>query len=732
MLIFLGWFFAVMAALPVSLGASPSTGASLVKLEIQYELPAAGEVIFVWGVNGWLQIPENIRPPGTVIRQKVMATSMTQKDKSFVLTIHVESGATIDYGFLIKKMAGGTLVELWDGNDSYHLTAAKSEILTVRSARLYQNSFVLMDRAGLLLAVGFGGLFAGLLGTAFWFMRSQSQSDVTREPACCNDVRFAMLVSVLALMLGMAVILRHEMWRDELQAWSIARGSHSLSQLLENARYEGHPPLWHLCLYVLSRFSNDPVFMQLFHLGVGIAAIFVICRYAPFTRWQKGCLVFGYFFFYEYLIVSRNYALGVLALVSFCAIRAKWPNRMLTGAVCLAIMINTSAFGAIIALACGGWILLESFRCSDRVPLMSRAGVVLILGLGLAAAMMQSAPPPDNSPRMLGWNTTLLVEPLERTVTAIWKAYVPLPLTLPHFWNTNLLDEMAILPLGSMILEPRDVQTILSVGLLVIAALMLRRTPSVMLLYLIATGGLLLFMHLKVNHGIRHTGHVFLVLIACLWLSLSQRQSSTLATRRWVITTCVTLLVAVHTLAGALAATTDLILPFSAGKEAAQFIEQHGYADATMVGSKYFIVSTVANYLNHPVYYAESGQFGTFFRWKGPRTPVSPADLVQTARSMARLNSKDVVLIVSYELGVAGAGVPELASFQRSILTEERYWLYLVPYHQQDSSGEANETQHDLDRDEDVSDVSQSASEMTHSVLPLCSQGGILTTSPCY
>ena len=210
---------------------------------------------------------------------------------------------------------------------------------------------------------------------------------------------------------------------------ALPRAATLLSELLENARYEGHPPLWYLCLYALSRFSNDPLLMQVFHLGLGVAAIFVICRYAPFTRWQKGCLAFGYFFFYEYLIVSRNYVLGVLALVSFCAIRAKWPNRMLTCAVVLAIMINTSAFGAIIALACGGWLLLESFRGLAPSPLMSRAGVVLILGLGMAAAMMQSAPPPDNSPRMLGWSATVLIEPLERTVSAIWKAYVPLPLT---------------------------------------------------------------------------------------------------------------------------------------------------------------------------------------------------------------------------------------------------------------------------------------------------------------
>jgi len=455
-----------------------------------------------------------------------------------------------------------------------------------------------------------------------------------------------------------------------------------LSELLENARYEGHPPLWYLCLYVLSRFSNDPVLMQLFHLGVGVAAIFVICRYAPFTRWQKVCLAFGYFSFYEYLIVSRNYVLGVLALFSFCAVRTKRPEWMLTCAALLAIMINTSALGAIIALACGGWLLLESFRCSGRVSFMSRMGIVLVLGLGMAVALMQSKPPPDSLPRMLAWNTALLGAPLEKTVSAIWRAYMPLPLTLPHFWNTNLLDELPFFRFGGVIVESRDVQAVLSIGLLVMAALMLVRTPSVMLLYVIATGGLLLFMHLKVNVccGIRHTGHVFLVLVACLWLSLCQEPFQPVGVRRRSAAVLVILLFASHTAAGGLAATTDLIYPFSASKETAEFIERRGLIDSTMVGSKFDIASAVANYLNRPIYYAESKQIGTFVRWKQPRSRVSPADLVRQAQELAQQKHDDVVMIVSYDLGNAGVGVFKLASFQKSILDHERYWLYLVPY----------------------------------------------------
>ena len=72
MLMLLGWVVAAMAAFPASLGAAPSTEAFLITLEVRYELPAAGEVIFVWGVNGWLPVAEDLRPPGTVIRNEVM------------------------------------------------------------------------------------------------------------------------------------------------------------------------------------------------------------------------------------------------------------------------------------------------------------------------------------------------------------------------------------------------------------------------------------------------------------------------------------------------------------------------------------------------------------------------------------------------------------------------------------------------------------------------------------
>ena len=68
-----------------------------------------------------------------------------------------------------------------------------------------------------------------------------------------------------------------------------------------------------------------------------------------------------------------------------------------------------------------------------------------------------------------------------------------------------------------------------------------------------------------------------------------------------------------------------------------------------------------------------------FLVGRGGRSAVSSADLLRIAREMVHLHQKDVVIVVSYDLGAAGDSVQKLATFQRSIVLEERYWLYFIP-----------------------------------------------------
>src|ERR1051325_4550300 len=71
--------FARPAHLAVA-AALPYAQESLVTQEIHYHLPEAAEVFFVWGVDGWAVAPEQLWPPRTEVRQKVLYTPMTLSD----------------------------------------------------------------------------------------------------------------------------------------------------------------------------------------------------------------------------------------------------------------------------------------------------------------------------------------------------------------------------------------------------------------------------------------------------------------------------------------------------------------------------------------------------------------------------------------------------------------------------------------------------------------------------
>lgn len=101
--------------------------------EIHYQRQDAGAVSLVWGVNGWQQAPEDLRPADTEIINKVMYTPMKRKGGIFVATLRVPAGTVIDYGFLITRASNGTSLSLWDapqGKD-YQSIATQDHIIEI-------------------------------------------------------------------------------------------------------------------------------------------------------------------------------------------------------------------------------------------------------------------------------------------------------------------------------------------------------------------------------------------------------------------------------------------------------------------------------------------------------------------------------------------------------------------------------------------------------------------------
>jgi 4-amino-4-deoxy-L-arabinose transferase-like glycosyltransferase len=94
----------------------------------------AGQVVLVWGINGWQVVPEEQRPAGTVVKNDLMRTPMAPQGDTFVAKVQAPAGAIIHYGFFVPKTRTGAAINAWEGTDAFHLVAAADNpSVTVKS-----------------------------------------------------------------------------------------------------------------------------------------------------------------------------------------------------------------------------------------------------------------------------------------------------------------------------------------------------------------------------------------------------------------------------------------------------------------------------------------------------------------------------------------------------------------------------------------------------------------------
>ena len=478
--------------------------------------------------------------------------------------------------------------------------------------------------------------------------------------------------------LGLLLILNHELWQDEWQAWLIARDSASLPELFKNLGYEGHPGLWHLCLFCLSRFAQQPLAMQVYHLLLATATVYIFLRFSPFPSLQKVLFVFGYFPFFEYAALSRNYAPGILLIFVFCAVfTSSFPRRFLVLAGILFLLAQTNVYGLFIAMALGLALVVAALTAGGfnlkEHKFQFPAGLALLVA-GVLISVIQLVPPADSGVAP-GWKLDLDLPHFTRVVATIWESFVPLPAAQYHFWDTNIIADPYL-------------KFFLSLLLLAFPILSFLRQPLMLGIFALGALEILTFGYTKYFGSIRHHGHLFILFLSCLWLSgsfPSKELTGPLAKGladfgrrnrdRFVVA-----LLGVHLLAGLMAYGMDLFYPFSAGRETARYIKENHWDRLLLAGEEDDAASVLAGYLHRQIYYPGSGRWGSFVISDQKRKSLNDAEILAKTRELALKYQRDVLLIMNREMAVPGNPVVPVRQFTDSIVPAERYYLYLVKY----------------------------------------------------
>src|SRR5262249_55396277 len=195
------------------------------------------------------------------------------------------------------------------------------------------------------------------------------------------------------LVVNVVRTLRHPMWRDEMASFQFATASASLWELLSKLQYTTHPGLWYSLVWLATRFTSDPTSMVIMHIVIAIAVWTVIFRWSPFETVEKCLLLLSYFLFWEYFVISRNYALVALIGFAFVALQQHRPQQSVIPWLLLGLLANTHVLGAIWSIALASTLVIKRGRLTPRF--VTGAAIYLVL---LAFSVKTAAPAPDFGP----------------------------------------------------------------------------------------------------------------------------------------------------------------------------------------------------------------------------------------------------------------------------------------------------------------------------------------------
>ena len=310
----------------------------------------------------------------------------------------------------------------------------------------------------------------------------------------------------------------HEPWNDEAQAWLLARDL-SLSQLIFHAlRYESHPPLWYLILWIPAHLHIGYFIFSWISGAIAAAGIYVLLRLSPFPFYLRAILPFSFYLAYQYSVVARSYVLfPLLCFLVAHAYRQEKPRPVLL-TIYLALLANVSIHGTMVAClvaAIYGW---NHFR-PGHTDNIARRGLIpasIIFGASLALVALIIFPAPRDlatvtSPAV----TRVLVGFQPEIAIPAWVRALPPPPPAPPYVpieQGGVRGRLASLPRRISYSISSSYLIAFALYLLVIAFLYTRGQ----LLLLLPLATIILFLGIVYGRS-WHLGLIWITLLMILW-----------------------------------------------------------------------------------------------------------------------------------------------------------------------------------------------------------------------
>lgn len=441
------------------------------------------------------------------------------------------------------------------------------------------------------------------------------------------------------------VATHHEMWRDEVRAFSVATRAASWPALANSLHQEGHPILWYAILRIAYSTEHSPLVLPVVSLAIAAVAVFLVLRFAPFPFWMRLLITFGAFLGYEYSVVTRSYGLGILLMLTSCIAFPKRHERPIPLAVALGMMANTSVHAAFAGLILALVWLMDVFKPALRGSL-ARPSSIAALGIvagAIALALISAHPSPPMA---------FALWPSQFEPGKVMRVLLADPgLSLKGVMRASLTGA-GELPWARVGLDPEMMSRLLADIAIASVAWALRKNRACLLGLVLAIFGFEVLFRFIYSGSARHEGILAFLMISLCWAACTEPKTADMPGRRRAIALGLLPLLVPQTLALPIIARRDFMHPESSSKAFGNLIRQTPpYRDAVVMGEPDYMMEAMPYYASNRVFMPRQGEFHYrvyFDRGTKRRLDLHLGTLVDIADSLSCTSGQPVLLAIGY------------------------------------------------------------------------------------
>jgi hypothetical protein len=466
--------------------------------------------------------------------------------------------------------------------------------------------------------------------------------------------RTAILLVGAWLVLVLALLTRHVVWRDEVRALSLALQGEGVIDMLRGLHGEGHPALWYLLLRGAGTLLPATAVLPAVSVAVALAAMALLVRRSPFGAVLIALFMLGRPALYEYAVMARNYGISMLLMFAFAALYERHRDRGAALGIVLFLLANCNVHSAILAGAfCLFWLLDLLWHRGDLRPGALRNfwlnAVLAVLGVALCAATIY---PP--------FNDAAQVDARAWSLGALAKSLV-----LPSIGFSDLAGYpmwKALLSPGDLWHAPYTVVVHLAMSLLLVGSVLgLAARPAAVVAGGAALLGLSVFFSLVYPGGYRHHALWLVFLVTLYWIAGRAAPMSTPSRLQWRAAraghACFVLLLVLQVAAGVfhVAPVASGRAPESRSRDLVALVSSRPeLRDAVIVADPDYLVESVAHYLPNRTYLLRERRFGDIVVFtRKARLSLGLDEVLADARRLRDETRRPVLVLLSHRLDPA-------------------------------------------------------------------------------